>query len=77
MIQNNLKHWLDQRGITPYRLHKEAGIHKATALKLYKESDYIPRPEVMNKIAEVYGIMPNWYISYVPGSNTKPLQKSA
>lgn len=77
MIQNNLKHWLDQRGITPYRLHKEAKIHKATALKLYKDSSYIPRPDVMNKIAEVYGILPSWYISYIPSSDPKSLQKSA
>lgn len=77
MIQNNLKHWLDQKGITPYRLHKEAKIHKTTALKLYRDPFYIPRPEVMDKIAEVYGIQPGWYIFYVPNNAPKVLKESA
>ena len=66
MIRNDLKRLLDQKGINAYRLHKETGIHKATALKLYHERDYIPRPEVMERLAEVYGWQPGWYISYVP-----------
>lgn len=66
MIRNDLKRLLDQKGITPYRLHKQTGIHKATALKLYHDRQYIPRPDVMEKLAEVYGWQPGWYISYVP-----------
>lgn len=66
MIRNDLKRLLDQKGITPYKLHQQAGIHKATALKLYHESDYIPRPDVMEKLAETYGWQPGWYITWVP-----------
>ena len=66
MIRNDLKRLLDQKGITPYRLHKEAGIHKATALKLYHDREYIPRPDVMDKLAETYGWQPGWYITWMP-----------
>ena len=66
MIRNDLRRLLDQKGINAYRLHQQTGIHRATALKLYHDPEYIPRPDVMEKLAEVYGWQPGWYINYVP-----------
>lgn len=71
MIRNELKRLLDQKGLTPYRLHLQAGIHKTTALKLYHDPEYIPRPDVMEKLAKTYGWHPGWYVTYVPDEIVK------
>lgn len=77
MIRNELDKLLDQKGITPYKLHQQAGIHKATALRLYRDRGYIPRPDVMEKLAETYGWQPGWYITYVPDEVIKALPATA
>lgn len=73
MIRNDLRRLLDQKGINAYRLHKETGIHKATALRLYHDPEYIPRPDVMEKLADTYGWQPGWYISHIPNDIAESL----
>ena len=54
MILNRIKHFLDDLGITPYELHKQAGIGKTTAYMLYGNPERIPDNNTIARICKVY-----------------------
>lgn len=56
---------MDRHDISPNQLHKSAGIHLTTAWRLYREPDYIPRPDTMDKLAKAYGWKPGKYLDVV------------
>ena len=66
MIRNNLKTLIDSQGITRYRFWKTTGLNRDTAYRLYNDPSYIPGPEVMDRIAEIYGWLPGAYLYYLP-----------
>lgn len=64
MIRNDIKTLVDRLGITPYKFWKETGLAKDTAYGLYKKPEYIPKKDVMERLAVTYGWQPGQYIYY-------------
>lgn len=64
MIKNDIKTLVDRKGITTYQFCKDTGLSINTAYSLYNNRGYIPRKEVMEKIAKAYGWQPGQYIYY-------------
>lgn len=54
MYQNFLK-LIEKKGITPYRVAKDTGIATAT-LTAWKNGDYIPKLDKIQKIADYLGV---------------------
>ena len=50
MIINNVKNLVVERGITPYRLGKIAGISPTSIRELMKDETIVPRKNVLNGI---------------------------
>ncbi len=64
MIRNDIKALVDRMGITRYRFWKDTGLSRETAYRLYDEPNYIPKKDVMEKLAETYGWQPGQYLYY-------------
>jgi transcriptional regulator with XRE-family HTH domain len=54
LYQNFLK-LIEKKGITPYRVAKDTGIATAT-LTAWKNGDYIPKLDKIQKIADYLGV---------------------
>lgn len=57
-VKNNLKSFLDKRGITPYRFRKDVGVAQRTAYDLYNNAYQLPSSAVLSKICDTYRIQP-------------------
>ena len=64
MIRNDIKALVDRMGITRYRFWKDTGLSRETAYRLYDEPNYVPKKDVMEKLAETYGWQPGQYLYY-------------
>lgn len=47
---NNLKGLLEQKSISSFALSKLANLSPTTTRKIYSDADYIPSPDVLEKI---------------------------
>lgn len=70
-VKNTIKDFLDSRGLTVYRFHKDTGLSQTTAYRLYNESAEIPRSDVMQKICDAYRIQPGEILRWVPNEQEK------
>ena len=77
MIKNDIKSLVDRMGISKYRFWKDTGLSKDTAYSLYNKPGYIPRKDVMEKLAETYGWQPGQYLYYDFSNSLAQKEKSA
>ena len=64
MLKNDIKTLVDRLGITRYRFWKDTGFNQRTAYALYDNPSYIPKKEVMERLAKIYGWQPGQYLYY-------------
>ncbi|MEM7578287.1 MAG: helix-turn-helix transcriptional regulator [Cyanobacteria bacterium P01_A01_bin.80] len=57
-VINNLKLFLEKRGITVYRFREDCKISNTTAYNLCNKPEQVPHPGVLNKICDFYEIQP-------------------
>ena len=58
VLHNTLKQVLDARGMSAFRLSKEAGLSPSTARKIYQDHTYIPSPNVLERMCIVLQVNP-------------------
>jgi DNA-binding Xre family transcriptional regulator len=68
-VQNTLKTFIEERGISVYRFRKDIGVAQSTAYELVNNPDRIPNAEVLNKICQAYQIQPGCILSWIPDKN--------
>ena len=65
-IRNRIRQFVDERGLTVYRLIKDTGISGTTGYALAKHPDRIPDSTTMDAICRTYKCQPGAFIEYVP-----------
>lgn len=65
-ILNQIRAFVDQRGLKPYRFWKQTGLSRATAYRLYSDRSYVPTGDVLDKICQTYRIQPGELLIWVP-----------
>lgn len=65
-LKNQIKAFVDSKGITRYQFCKATGLSQNTVYRLYKDPNYIPGSEALLKICEAYNIQPGVLIKYLP-----------
>ncbi|AFY88711.1 MAG: hypothetical protein CLLPBCKN_000851 [Chroococcidiopsis cubana SAG 39.79] len=65
-LKNQIKAFVDSKGITRYQFCKATGLSQNTVYRLYKDPNYIPGSEALLKICEAYSIQPGVLIKYLP-----------
>lgn len=55
---NRLKFVLDNRGLSSFRLSKIANLSPTTTRKIYSDQEYIPSPDVLERICISLEIQP-------------------
>jgi len=65
-LKNQIKAFVDSKGITRYQFCKATGLSQNTVYRLYKNPNYIPGSEALLKICEAYSIQPGVLIKYLP-----------
>ena len=58
VLQNNLKDVLDSRGISAFKLSKDANLSPTTTRKIYQDNSYIPSPNVLERMCIVLQVGP-------------------
>ena len=58
VLQNTLKDVLDARGMSAFRLSKEANLSPTTTRKIYQDNTYIPSPNVLERMCIVLQVNP-------------------
>ncbi|MCY7275689.1 MAG: helix-turn-helix transcriptional regulator [Phormidesmis sp. CAN_BIN44] len=65
-VQNTLKAFIQERGISVYRFRQDIGVAQSTAYELVNNPDRIPNAEVLNKICQAYKIQPGTILGWIP-----------
>ena len=58
VLQNTLKDVLDSRGMSAFKLSKEANLSPTTTRKIYQDHTYIPSPNVLERMCIVLQVNP-------------------
>tara|TARA_Y100001972_G_C7402592_1_gene209254 strand:- start:175 stop:456 length:282 start_codon:yes stop_codon:yes gene_type:complete len=58
VLHNTLKEVLDQRGMSAFKLSKEANLSPTTTRKIYHDHTYIPSPNVLERMCIVLQVGP-------------------
>lgn len=65
-MQNRVKQFLTERGLTTYQFIKDTGIAPATGYKLAKNSSHLPSINVLEVICDRYQIQPTAIVYWTP-----------
>lgn len=65
-MNNRVKEFLRQRGITPYRFIKETGISPTTGYKLANDPNHLPSITVLAVICDKYQVQPSELLFWSP-----------
>jgi len=57
-LVNSLRGVLDSRNISSFKLSKVANLSPTTTRRIYSDSDYIPSPDVLERICLVLDVGP-------------------
>lgn len=57
-LVNSLRTVLDSRNISSFKLSKDAKLSPTTTRRIYSDSDYIPSPDVLERICLVLDVGP-------------------
>jgi len=63
---NRLKDLLDSRGVSSFRLSKLTNLSPTTTRKIYSDKDYIPSPDVLERICIGLEIQPGDILEITP-----------
>lgn len=63
---NRLKDLLDARGVSSFRLSKLTNLSPTTTRKIYSDKDYIPSPDVLERICIGLEIQPGDILEISP-----------
>lgn len=63
---NRLKDLLDSRGVSSFRLSKLTNLSPTTTRKIYSDKDYIPSPDVLERICVGLEIQPGDILEITP-----------
>lgn len=58
VLQNTLKDVLDSRGMSAFKLSKDANLSPTTTRKIYQDNSYIPSPNVLERMCIVLQVGP-------------------
>ncbi|WP_083617911.1 helix-turn-helix domain-containing protein [Planktothrix paucivesiculata] len=64
-VINKIKHFCDNREITPYRLWKDVGLAPKTAYDLYNNPEQLPSSSVLSRICDRYRVQPSELLEWV------------
>lgn len=65
---NQVKAFLDKRGLSVYQFIKETGIAPTTGYKLAKKPSHLPSITVLTALCDTYEVQPSEFVRWV-GSN--------
>ena len=65
-IRNRIREFIDERGISVYRLIKESGISSTTGYALANHPDRIPDASTMDAICRAYKCQPGDFLEHIP-----------
>jgi DNA-binding Xre family transcriptional regulator len=69
-VQNRLKAFIKERGITTYKFRQDVGVAQSTAYDLVDNPSRIPNADVLNRICEAYRIQPGEVLEWIPDEPT-------
>lgn len=65
-IRNRIRQFVDERGLTVYRLIKESGISATTGYALANQPDRIPDASTLDAICRKYQCQPGDLLEHIP-----------
>jgi DNA-binding Xre family transcriptional regulator len=69
-LVNKLKHILDARGMSSFMLSRVTELSPTTTRKIYYDSEYIPSPDVLERICISLDIQPGDILQITPKLET-------
>lgn len=63
---NRLRDLLDSRGLSSFRLSKMTNLSPTTTRKIYTDQEYIPSPDVLERICIGLGVQPGDILEISP-----------
>ncbi len=69
-LVNSLKGLLDERGITSFKLSKISELSPTTTRKIYSDENYIPSPDVLERICLTLNVQPGDILHISPKLET-------
>lgn len=65
-MRNKVKKFLENRGLSAYRMIQDTKISDTTGYKIASDPTYIPSAKVLEAICETYRIQPGELLEWVP-----------
>ena len=65
-VQNRIKKFIDERGISRYKLWQETKLGRDTAYRLCNDPTYIPTGNVLDKLCATYRVQPGEFLVWIP-----------
>ena len=65
-MQNKIKKFIDERGVSRYKFWQETKLGRDTAYRLCNDPNYIPTGNVLDKICATYKIQPGELLVWLP-----------
>ncbi len=65
-LVNSLRKVLDERGITSFKLSKISELSPTTTRKIYTDENYIPSPDVLERICLTLSVQPGDILQISP-----------
>lgn len=69
-LVNTLKSVLDQRGLSSFKLSKLSQLSPTTTRKIYMDDNYIPSPDVLERICLSLEVQPGDLLQIMPTMGT-------
>lgn len=71
-MQNRIRKFIDERGISRYKLWQETKLGRDTAYRLCNDPTYIPTGNVLDKLCATYRVQPGEFLVWIPDDEPVP-----
>lgn len=71
-VQNRIKKFIDERGISRYKLWQETKLGRDTAYRLCNDPTYVPTGNVLDKLCATYRVQPGEFLVWIPDDQPVP-----
>ncbi|MCC5639776.1 helix-turn-helix transcriptional regulator [Nostoc sp. CHAB 5844] len=65
-MQNRIKQFIEEKGISRYKFWQETQLGRDTAYRLCNDPSYIPTGSVLDKICTTYKVQPGEFLVWLP-----------
>lgn len=65
-LVNDLKSIVDSKNLSSFKLSKLAGLSPTTTRKIYYDHNYIPSPDVIERVCLALNIIPGDFLKILP-----------